>query len=95
MSSSGSLPTVEIVGLGPAGTEYVSQHTLDRIAAHRHRWVRTTRHPSAHVVHDASSFDHLYESADSFDEVYDTIVETLSNERSNMDRFCTRSPARR
>ena len=77
MSSSGSLPTVEIVGLGPAGTEYVSQHTLDRIAAHRHRWVRTIRHPSAHVVPDASSFDHLYESADSFDEVYDAIVETL------------------
>lgn len=70
-------PVVEIVGLGPAGSEYVSRHTLDRIAAHRHRWLRTAIHPSAHVVADASTFDHLYESADSFDGVYSAIVETL------------------
>lgn len=70
-------PVVEIVGLGPAGSEYVSRHTLDRIAAHRHRWLRTAIHPSADVVRDASTFDHLYESADSFDDVYSAIVETL------------------
>lgn len=70
-------PVVEIVGLGPAGPEYVSRHTLDRIAAHRHRWLRTTVHPSSDVVSDAFSFDHLYETADSFDDVYSSIVESL------------------
>lgn len=70
-------PLVEIVGLGPAGAEYVSRHTLDRIAAHRHRWLRTSVHPSADVVGDAATFDHLYETSDSFDDVYSTIVERL------------------
>jgi len=70
-------PVVEIVGLGPAGSQYVSQHTLDRIAAHRHRWLRTAIHPSAHLVGDASTFDHLYEASDSFDDVYASIVESL------------------
>lgn len=75
--STSNRPLVEIVGLGPAGAEYVSRHTLDRVAAHRHRWLRTAIHPSADVVTEASTFDHLYESADSFDDVYSSIVETL------------------
>ena len=75
--SSSDRPVVEIVGLGPAGSEYVSRHTLDRIAAHRHRWLRTAVHPSAVVVGDAATFDDLYESADSFDDVYSSIVERL------------------
>ena len=75
--SSSDRPVVEIVGLGPAGPEYVSRHTLDRIEAHRHRWLRTSVHPSAVVVGDAVTFDDLYESADSFDDVYSSIVERL------------------
>lgn len=75
--SSSDRPVVEIVGLGPAGSEHVSRHTLDRIAAHRHRWLRTAVHPSAVVVGDAATFDDLYESADSFDDVYSSIVERL------------------
>lgn len=75
--ASSDRPVVEIVGLGPAGSEHVSRHTLDRIAAHRHRWLRTAVHPSAVVVGDAATFDDLYESADSFDDVYSSIVERL------------------
>ncbi|MEY3617654.1 MAG: hypothetical protein RL726_352, partial [Actinomycetota bacterium] len=75
--SSPDRPIIEIVGLGPAGPEYVSRHTLDRIEAHRHRFLRTSVHPSASVVGDAITFDDLYESADSFDDVYASIVERL------------------
>ena len=75
--ASSDRPVVETVGLGPAGSEHVSRHTLDRIAAHRHRWLRTAVHPSAVVVGDAATFDDLYESADSFDDVYSSIVERL------------------
>ncbi|MFM7687399.1 MAG: nucleoside triphosphate pyrophosphohydrolase [Actinomycetota bacterium] len=70
-------PVVSVVGLGPGGPEYVTQHTLDVIARHEHRFVRTAHHPSAHLVHGATSFDDLYETADTFDEVYADIVRRL------------------
>ena len=41
------------------------------------RFVRTTRHPSAHLVEGATSFDDRYEAATSFDDVYGAIVEAL------------------
>ncbi|MFM7755836.1 MAG: MazG nucleotide pyrophosphohydrolase domain-containing protein, partial [Actinomycetota bacterium] len=72
-----SRPRIEIVGLGPAGIDYVTDHTRQRIAAHRHRFLRTDRHPSAAVVPDAIALDHHYEIADTFDETYRTIVEEL------------------
>ena len=87
MSSSPDLPVVEVVGLGPAGPEYVSRHTLERIAAHAHRWLRTSRHPSASVMGECPSFDHLYDAGDSFDEVYDAIVEALVLEARAHERI--------
>lgn len=72
-----SRPRIEIVGLGPAGVDYVTDHTRQRIAAHRHRFLRTARHPSAAVVPDAIALDHRYEIADTFDETYRAIVEDL------------------
>lgn len=78
--SASSRPLVEIVGLGPAGSEYVSRHTIERIEAHQHRWLRTSVHPSADVVGTSNSFDHFYESAESFDDVYANIVERLVEE---------------
>ena len=72
-----SKPVVEVVGLGPGGDSYVTNHTLERIAAHTHRFLRTSRHPSAHLVADARSFDERYESADTFDDVYTAIVDEL------------------
>jgi tetrapyrrole methylase family protein/MazG family protein len=68
---------VTIVGLGPAGPQYVTQETLDAIAAHPHRFIRTTRHPSAALVGVATSFDDVYESADTFADVYAEITERL------------------
>jgi tetrapyrrole methylase family protein/MazG family protein len=68
---------VTIVGLGPAGPGYVTQQTLDAIAAHEHRFIRTTRHPSASLVGEATSFDDIYESADTFADVYAEITERL------------------
>jgi tetrapyrrole methylase family protein / MazG family protein len=63
------LGRVTIVGLGPGGPELVTQQTLDAIAAHPHRFVRTTRHPSAALVGAATSFDDVYEAADKFADV--------------------------
>ena len=41
------------------------------------RFLRTARHPSAVVVEDATTFDHLYEGADTFEEVYAAITDEL------------------
>jgi tetrapyrrole methylase family protein/MazG family protein len=68
---------VTIVGLGPGGPQYVTQQTLDAISDHPHRFVRTTRHPSASVVGEATSFDDVYEAADTFADVYAEISERL------------------
>ncbi len=70
-------PTIVVVGLGPGGDEYVTQHTLQLIAAIPRRYLRTTRHPSAHLVGDAVSFDDVYEAADTFADVYAEICERL------------------
>ena len=40
-------------------------------------WLRTSRHPSASLVHGARSFDYLYDSAESLEQVYAGIVEAL------------------
>ncbi|HYZ99761.1 MAG TPA: MazG family protein [Acidimicrobiales bacterium] len=71
-------PRVVVCGLGPAGPDLVTGATLDAIARIPHRFVRTTRHPSAHVVGEATSFDDLYESAGSLEDVYAGIVDALA-----------------
>ncbi len=68
---------VTIVGLGPAGPQYVTQQTLDAIAATPHRFIRTTRHPCAALVGAATSFDDVYESSETFADVYAEITERL------------------
>lgn len=73
----GDRPLITVVGLGPAGPEYVTAATLDVIASTPHRFVRTSVHPSAHVVPDAASFDALYEHAERFEHVYQGIAEAL------------------
>ena len=71
------MPTVVVVGLGPGGAEFVTQHTLDLIGRIPHRFLRTGRHPSAHLVAEATTFDDVYEMADTFDDVYAEIAERL------------------
>ena len=68
---------VTIVGLGPGGPQYVTQQTLDAISNHSHRFIRTTRHPSASLVGVATSFDDVYEAADTFADVYAEITQRL------------------
>lgn len=75
--SQGSLPTVVVVGLGPAGSDLLTVATLEAIEAHPVRFVRTVRHPSASVVAGAESFDGVYDAADTMDEVYTTIAGRL------------------
>jgi tetrapyrrole methylase family protein / MazG family protein len=70
-------PRVVVVGLGPAGPDLVTNGTIDAIDRIPHRFVRTTRHPSAGVVPGAVSFDRLYEVAESMDRVYEGIVDEL------------------
>jgi tetrapyrrole methylase family protein / MazG family protein len=68
---------VIIVGLGPGDERYITAHTQQVIESVPHRFLRTSQHPSAHLVPFAHSFDHLYERADSFDEVYHEIASQL------------------
>lgn len=74
---SGDEPLIDIVGLGPAGIEYVTEHTRRVIAGHDMAYLRTAQHPSAHIVAHAHTLDHHYESASTFADVYRGIVEEL------------------
>ena len=68
---------VTVVGLGPGGPDLVTSGTLAEIARVPVRFVRTTRHPAAPVVGEASSFDAVYDAASRLDDVYATIVDAL------------------
>jgi tetrapyrrole methylase family protein / MazG family protein len=70
-------PRVVIAGIGPAGPEYITNQVSDAIARSKHRYLRTTRHPSSIAVAGAQSFDYIYEEADTFDTVYRTITDQL------------------
>jgi tetrapyrrole methylase family protein / MazG family protein len=70
-------PTVVVCGLGPGGPDLVAAGTAAAARHIPHRYLRTTRHPSASVIGEAASFDHLYERAAGIDEVYEAIVEAL------------------
>lgn len=72
-----TLPRITVCGLGPGGAGSVTTATLDAIERSTVRFLRTTRHPTAHLVAGAASFDHLYEAADSFDQVYAAIADAL------------------
>ena len=68
---------IVVVGLGPGGHEHVTTEAIARIARVEHRFLRTSRHPSADLVPGAVSFDEIYEAADRFEAVYAEIVERL------------------
>ena len=72
-----ALPRVVVVGLGPGSPEHVTDQTRNAIATSTHRYLRTAVHPSAALVPDATSFDHLYESAATFGDVYAQVTEAL------------------
>jgi tetrapyrrole methylase family protein / MazG family protein len=70
-------PRIVVVGLGPGGADHVTNETMATIASHPVRFLRTSVHPTAHLVADALTFDHLYETADSFENVYAGIAADL------------------
>ena len=74
------MPVITVVGLGPGNPARVTTETLDAIASIEKRFLRTAQHPSAFLVGDAHTFDHLYDTASSFDEVYQQIADTLMSE---------------
>jgi tetrapyrrole methylase family protein/MazG family protein len=70
-------PRVVVCGLGPGGVDLVTQGVRDAIDRIPHRYLRTTRHPSAGLVEPATSFDALYDAATRIEDVYAGIVDAL------------------
>lgn len=68
---------IVIVGLGPGDDSLVTVATLAVIDRVTVRFLRTAQHPSAHLVPNATTFDHVYDGAPSFDDVYATIATEL------------------
>lgn len=68
---------VVVIGLGPGDPALITAAALSEIDRVATRFVRTSRHPSAHLVEPAHSFDRLYDRASSLDEVYAGIVDAL------------------
>jgi tetrapyrrole methylase family protein/MazG family protein len=64
---------VVVAGLGPGNPRLISPAATDAIAAIANRFLRTTRHPSAHLAQPATSFDSVYGEAATLDDVYRTI----------------------
>jgi tetrapyrrole methylase family protein/MazG family protein len=75
--NSGQRPRIVVVGLGPGSHDHVTVETREAIARAEHRYLRTAIHPSADLVPDATTFDHLYDAAATFDDVYTDIVSSL------------------
>jgi len=74
---------IQVVGLGPAGIEYVLPVALSVLEAapEAGRFLRTERHPAAEQLARQGmiwqSFDEVYDGASSLDEAYATIVDRL------------------
>jgi tetrapyrrole methylase family protein/MazG family protein len=70
-----------VVGLGPAGSEYLTTRALEVIDSAEAVYLRTARHPAAAAVEarrdDVRGFDDVYETAARFDDVYEVIVTCL------------------
>jgi tetrapyrrole methylase family protein/MazG family protein len=66
-----------VVGLGPAGSAYLTSEVRDVMAQAGTTFLRTARHPAAEGLRGVVALDHLYEAADTFAEVYAAIVEEL------------------
>ncbi|MGA2302726.1 MAG: MazG family protein [Acidimicrobiales bacterium] len=70
-------PHITVVGLGPAGPEFLTDTVRALIGGGGTTFLRTARHPAAAALSGYVAFDPLYESAETFAEVYAAIVEAL------------------
>ena len=66
-----------MVGLGPAGPEFLTGTVQALLAGGGKTFLRTARHPAAEALSGYVALDRMYESAETFAEVYAAIVETL------------------
>ena len=72
-----AIPRIDIVGLGPAGPELITQETHALMTRGGTVFLRTARHPASGRYPDVPTFDHHYEGADDFAQVYESIVADL------------------
>lgn len=72
-----TMSKIVICGLGPGGDGDVTEATVAAIERCPIRYLRTSRHPTAHRVPKAKSFDEVYESLDTFADVYSAIADEL------------------
>jgi tetrapyrrole methylase family protein/MazG family protein len=70
-------PRITVVGLGPAGTAYLTGEVRSLMAGARQTFLRTARHPAAEDLAAFVALDPVYESAETFAQVYEAIVEQL------------------
>ena len=68
---------IDVVGLGPAGSDLITAGTVALLAESPQVFIRTGRHPAAAALDGARTFDHHYESAATFEDVYRSIVSDL------------------
>ncbi|PKL76816.1 MAG: nucleoside triphosphate pyrophosphohydrolase [Candidatus Melainabacteria bacterium HGW-Melainabacteria-1] len=72
---------IEVVGLGPGPTRYLTLETRDLLLAGQPVYLRTAVHPTVAGIREwgcrYSSFDQLYETAADFDSLYQQIVAQL------------------
>ncbi len=66
-----------VVGLGPGDPGLLTVAAQHAISAAPLRFVRTARHPSAHLAAPAISFDELYQNGTDLEGVYREMVEAL------------------
>lgn len=72
------MSTIWVVGLGPAGREYVTAEAIAQLESGKPVFVRTRRHPSATIVPDsARTFDDIYEACERIEDVYEEITSVL------------------
>ncbi len=72
-----TVPTVVVVGLGPADASLLTVATRERIDAAPVAYLRTRRHPAAAAFPALPTFDERYDRAEVLDEVYPAIVAEL------------------
>jgi tetrapyrrole methylase family protein/MazG family protein len=70
-------PHITVVGLGPAGPEFLTDTVRALMSGGRTTFLRTARHPAAETLSGYVALDRVYESAETFAEVYGAIVEEL------------------
>ena len=62
-----------MVGLGPAGPEFLTGTVQALLAGGGKTFLRTARHPAAEALSGYVALDRMYESAETFAEVYEKL----------------------